>query len=201
MHDDDALPTEPFLTILDADRIHDYVFSPYQLRLIRGGSAKQLDLIERVLWEELASRQGQGIFAGGGTIMGVLGGFEAADRYCRDGAQIYYSSTAGAATITGAAQAWIGEGEGGFKATLLELKAKLERKKNARCEQGFTGSRPYWKICEACGLFPAAGSIAMPAGRMMACAPCELRWNEKRSPYLAKCIPFPPGSLIPRVQP
>ena len=38
-----------YLVIVDADRIHDYVFSPHQLKLIRGGSRILRDLSDKVL--------------------------------------------------------------------------------------------------------------------------------------------------------
>jgi len=180
------LPPEPHLVMLDADRIHDYVFAPHQLRLIRGGSAKQLDLAETVLWHELRERGAQRIFAGGGTVMGVFSGMKAADAFCRYGEERFYTATGGAATVTGAAQAWLGEGDDGFRSTLLALRAKLEREKNARNDHCFAGSRPYWKVCEACGLHSATASVPAPVVPKAFCGPCLLRWKEDKTPYLER---------------
>src|ERR1700686_842305 len=90
------------LAIIDADKIHDYIFSPHQLKLIRGGSAIELELNERELLKVLAAQFGPGtvsrylrieepaanghkwevVFAGGGTVMVLFDDLGDASKYC-----------------------------------------------------------------------------------------------------------------------
>ncbi|MCZ2077754.1 MAG: hypothetical protein LC130_22465, partial [Bryobacterales bacterium] len=171
------------LVLVDADRIHDFVFSPHQLRLIRGGSAIQLRLNEKELVAALP-RDARLVFAGGGTVLAIFECADAAREYCRRASRLFYTQSA-IATVTSACQTWIGERDSGFAATLEAVKAKLEIKKSARVDHGFTGSRPYWKICEACGLYPASDVVKVPEARRLFCAACRLRWEEEKSSYLA----------------
>lgn len=68
----------PHLAIADADRIHDYVFGPRALKLIRGASALQTELNKTVLPGIAAAWQGKCISAAGGTVLAKFPGEEQA---------------------------------------------------------------------------------------------------------------------------
>jgi hypothetical protein len=63
-----------YLAIADADQIHDYVFAPHELRLIRGGSALQRQLIETDLRRIAVEHGGRVLSANGGVLMAKFRG-------------------------------------------------------------------------------------------------------------------------------
>lgn len=81
------------LVIVDADRIHDYVFSPHRLRLIRGASALQAELNETDLPRRLREVGGRKIYAGGGTLMARFDDLESAQKFATWAQREYFERT------------------------------------------------------------------------------------------------------------
>ena len=195
---------DPQLLILDADRIHEYVFAPRQLKAIRGGSAIQASLNHhRLLEAPLLCGTGnvtlsgevlhsptladgaawEVVYAGGGTALILFGDPADAERY-RLGATRLYSEKTSAATASAAFVPC----SGGFKEGYAAVRRQLERAKTARAEHRFAVGNPYWKVCELCGRAPAAQRRRDPGGdERPTCAACLRRLeNSERSPYLAR---------------
>jgi len=159
----------PHLAITDADAIHEYVFSPHELRLVRGGSRLQRQLNDEA--GALAGRfDGETIFAGGGTVLAEFPNKTQADAFCREVAELYRKKTV-AATISAATIAYPNRDE--FARVHAELRNELERKKQTRPGSGSDGGSPFWVSCEACGRRPASGLA--PTDKKRICEACRLR--------------------------
>ena len=205
----------PQLLILDADRIHEYVFAPRQLKAIRGGSAIQANLNRIRLFEpKLLSVGGnvdalgkvldsptlaggapwEAVYAGGGTALILFRDLPDAESYRMAATRLYAEET-GAAT---ASAAFVPCSEA-FKDDYDAVRRQLERAKTARCEHRFASGNPYWKVCELCGRVPAARRRRDPGGdERLACAACLKRLrleNSERSPYLAQ-VPVLAGTVL-----
>jgi len=195
---------DPQLLILDADRIHEYVFAPRQLKAIRGGSAIQATLNRERLFEARLLTPGgnvdsfgkvsdtptladgaawEAVYAGGGTVLILFRDPGDAELY-RLGATRLYSEETSAATASAASVPCSGE----FKEDYAAVRRQLERAKTARAEHRFAAGNPYWKVCELCGRAPAARRWRDPGGgEPPACSACLRRLkNSERSPYLAQ---------------
>jgi hypothetical protein len=199
---------DPQLLILDADRIHEYVFAPRQLKAIRGGSAIQ-DKLNRdwLLKPPLLSAGGnvdssnvtlaegaawEAVYAGGGTALILFRDADAAERYRMAATRLYVEKT-GAATASAVFVPCSGE----FKDYYAAVRLRLERAKTARSEHRFAAGNPYWKVCELCGRSPAERLRRVPGGEdRPACAACLKRLeNSERSPYLGQ-VPVPAGTVL-----
>jgi hypothetical protein len=88
-----------YVVIIDADRIHQYVFSPQHLKLIRGGSAIQAELnlhsSVRLLSNAFRLRKGgcDLVYAGGGTVVALFGDAGDAQSYCDQVAGLFRKAT------------------------------------------------------------------------------------------------------------
>ncbi len=161
------------LAIVDADRIHDYVFSPRSLKLIRGGSGLQAQLNLEVLVEDLSQASGSRlIYAGGGTILASFEETLAAADYCRK-AQSRFREATHAATASWA----VSEPKGDFSEQLASVRKRLEAHKTGLQERRQpVSSTPFSKCCEACGLFAASQLQALAdGGSAYYCAACAAR--------------------------
>ncbi len=141
-----------YLVIVDADRIHDYVFSPQQLKLIRGGSAILRDLSDEQLLEIATGEpfHGEVVVAAGGKLIAIFPNLRAAEGFRNKTVETFRRRTA-TATATS-----VSIPMGVWKDTLESADTALEREKSGRKERRFSGGSPYWKTCECCGLHPAA---------------------------------------------
>jgi Cas10/Cmr2, second palm domain len=192
------------LVIADADKIHDYVFSPRKLKLIRGGSAIQRQLNKEILLLQL-SRLGSGnlrgteildeptvedgadwevVFAGGGTVMCHFRDRPKAEAYCLAAERLFYERT-GLATITPSLTEW----DESFDKTLPIARQRLEIEKAGARRRMFSGHTPYWKNCENCG----SGNAGATSEER--CSACEKRFAESASPYFRKVNQKLGGSL------
>lgn len=163
-----------FLAIVDADRIHDYVFSPHKLKLIRGASIIQREVTEKEL-PELLKNSSRGpnelISAGGGTVTALFADAADAEAYCRRAAELFQQRTSIASAT------WVvGPWRGTFGATVEYTQRQLERKKAARRVRTHSSGTPYAAICQDCGLYPAAESYTdSDESIRVACAGCRQR--------------------------
>src|ERR1035441_7220575 len=119
---------EQFLAIIDADKIHDYVFSPHELRLGRGGSVLQSTLNMEALPSLVIDYAGKRIYAGGGTTLASFAEEEEARSFCA-AAEACYAGRTVTATATAA---WVELGDREFPEARDRLFGLLERRKNAR---------------------------------------------------------------------
>jgi hypothetical protein len=196
---------DPQLLILDADRIHEYVFAPRQLKAIRGGSAIQAKLNRSLIQPEAELLSGGGnvdsfgnvlgtptladgaaweaVYAGGGTALILFRSPADAERYRIAATRLYAEETSAATASAAFVPYW-----GAFKENYDGVRRQLERAKSARSEHIFAAGNPYWKVCETCGRYPAAHRHRDPGrGELLACAACLKRLeNSVRSPYLVQ---------------
>jgi len=193
-----------FLVIVDADRIHEYVFTPHQLKLIRGGSALQDQLNRRGVLELLEQRWGrtnlapgnlrildrprmdgtqgqiyEAVYAGGGTTVVMFGERQHAEEFAQSARGLYLEGTR-AATATAAATEW----RGGFRETMKAARTALERNKTGRAERRQPSWNPYGKPCESCGLHPSAAIVRqVDESTRPVCEAC-LRRGEHAAKYV-----------------
>jgi hypothetical protein len=156
-----------WLVNADADRIQDHIFATQQLRLIRGASMLQRDLNRHLLPQEARLLGGNVITSCGGTVLARFQSELSAGRFIDRAGNIFVGST-GSATITCVSVPYP---EGAFEHALEASKQLLQRTKNGRAEPVFQGSRPFWAICSACGLYPAKS--ATNEGELL-CRTCEI---------------------------
>ena len=161
---------------MDADKIHDYVFSPHELRLIRGGSVLQSTLNMETL-PELAADDYAGnlVYAGGGTTLVSFAGEKEALNFCAAAEACYAERTA----IGTATSAWIEVGEREFPETRDRLFGLLERRKNARNAHQRPEGSPFSELCSACGEYAAAVRDPEPERERRICLAClqRLVWS------------------------
>ena len=94
---------DQWLAIVDADRIHDYVFSPHELKLVKGGSFLQWRLNTFDLRRKVRESQGQLISANGGTVVAVFHTGEHARGFCEMAAGHFRRATS-IATVSSAVE-------------------------------------------------------------------------------------------------
>jgi hypothetical protein len=170
----------PHLAIADADRIHDYVFGPRALKLIRGASALQTELNKTILPGIAVKWHGECISAAGGTVLAKFPGEDEAQGFAREAEAEFLKQTAIATLSTAIAPYPTGQ----FKDALETVREHLETKKQARAQHRFDGGRPYWRSCDACGVHPASERLPDQA----LCRGCYIRMNSS-NPTLF----YPPG--------
>jgi hypothetical protein len=171
-----------YLAIADADKIHDYVFSPHELKLIRGGSRLQNILNRRVLPQLARESGGEVIFAGGGTVLARFADEENARRFCQAAGPAFRRRTA-TATVSTAFKDSCGD----FPKSLVGLQDLLERRKQAVSGLHFNAANPFGISCEACGRHPATFKTL----DKLVCHACRLRDDAGRR------HPFAAGRLAP----
>lgn len=161
-----------YLAIADADRIQEYVFSPHELKMVRGASALHGQLIKEI-GDHIVSPNRR-ISAAGGVVLGAFASKDAADEFCRKAEKTFLKKTH-SATVTTAAWEYP---SGQFKKSWEQLLLQLERNKRARSVATFRGGSPFWVACEACGLRWA--SEALDEGEVFCPSCVTKRVNSKR---------------------
>src|SRR5947208_3228728 len=136
--------SEQFLAIADADKIHEYVFSPRELRLIKGGSLLQTRLNKQVLKLEVERLSGKCISANGGTVVAKFDTQGHAETFCNSAESLYRRHTAVATVST--AMAPFGKEQWAQAKEYLD--ARLEMNKHAAQTWHFGGSSPFWTTCQ-----------------------------------------------------
>jgi hypothetical protein len=162
---------EQFLAIADADKIHEYVFSPHELRLVRGGSALQSTLNMEVLPSLVIGHGAKRIYAGGGTTLASFAEEKDARSFCA-AAEASYAGWTVTATATAA---WVELGDGEFPEARDRLFGLLERRKNARNAHERPESSPFTELCSTCGAYPAAVRDPEPERAGRVCRACRQR--------------------------
>jgi hypothetical protein len=142
---------DQYLAIADADRIHEYVFTPHELKLIRGGSAVQSQLNTDELVKLVPGPADNVISANGGTVLAKFGNRGLAEEFCCKAAETFRERT-DIATVT---TAYTEYPPGEFRQAWLKVRGLLELQKQTRSAPLANGGGPYWKSCEACGEHPA----------------------------------------------
>jgi hypothetical protein len=177
---------EPYLAIADADKIHDYVFSPRELKMIRGGSAIQVELNYEDMPRLVAKNHGDVIYRGGGTMLAEFPSKACADQFCRD-CHAEFSRKTRIATVSTARSPYDGSD---FRGSLRRVRDELERNKQERAETVFNGGGPYWANCQGCGVHAAISFGRSDPSRVL-CAACILReqGSQRRKNYPAGVEP------------
>lgn len=199
-----------FLTVVDADRIQDYIFAPRQLKLIRGASAIQRDLNLKyalellrdggygpgnvdpacdILDEGIDQNPAQAwevVYAGGGNLYALLREARAAERVATDICALYRKHG-----VTASATAAVAPWAGTFRETLQNAQTKVMARKTAVSAVAGPISRPYWRPCDACGGAPATHwTRNSVTGERMLCHACEARrGRSEHAPYLNEIGP------------
>src|ERR1022692_5096929 len=139
---------EQFLAIADADKVHDYVFSPHELKLIKGGSFLQYELNTETIPQELRKSGASPdacISANGGTVVAKFPTRDQAEEFCRAAETLYRRHTAAATVSTAVAR----YPENEWEQAKRELDDRLEQDKHSRRKRQFNGASPLWTTCQA----------------------------------------------------
>jgi hypothetical protein len=179
--------TDTYLAIADADRIHDYVFAPRELKLIRGASSIQDRLNREMLPREAEDKGGTKIFAGGGTVLARFPTPDSAQTFCARAEDAFTEHTS-VATVTTATGPYA---EGYFEEAYDRLRDTLEWRKTARADRRFNGGSPFWAVCQFCGLQPAVR--IEDHDKRPQCEACRLRREAGSRGFLH----YPPGCTPP----
>jgi hypothetical protein len=182
---------EQFLAVADADKIHDYVFSPHELRLVRGGSVLQTTLNTEALRDLAFYYAGDPVYTGGGTTLVLFAGEQQARDFCAAAEACYAERT----VIGTATSAWIELREGQFRETRDRLFGLLERRKNARNAHARPEGSPFSEVCGACGEYPAAVRDPEPERLRRICLACQQRLSYSDRSTLLPADRKPAGDL------
>lgn len=144
---------QPHLAIADADRVHEYVFSPRELKLIRGGSSLQKEL-NQVTLRILAIEKGADkiLTCNGGTVLATFLDEDSVRDFCR-AAEILFLRETHVATVTTAFTPYTDDTFAEDRERLIF--SKLEYNKRSVRRPAFQAAHPWFAICGACGLYPA----------------------------------------------
>jgi hypothetical protein len=159
---------QPHLAIVDADRVHEYVFSPRELKLIRGGSSLQTELNRDILPRIARSYGGDVLTDYGGTVLASFPDGPLARDFCQ-GADLEFLRETCGATVTTACSPYSDATFGADRRNLISQ--QLEYKKRSAKRARFSGAQPWCVVCGACGLFPAVEEI----DEELRCAACRKR--------------------------
>jgi hypothetical protein len=170
------------LLTLDTDLVKNYVFATSKLREIRGASAL-LDEINEIRIREIIDpkptdpkRPERVVYAGGGTALAELEDSDEADALIKEVERLYRRETI-SAEVTGA---WIEVPDSRvlFGEAVNELNYKLRARKEAKLPRRSVVTSPVLKVCESCGLYPAARRSE--AKDNLICDPCALKRQANR---------------------
>lgn len=156
----------PYLAIADADRVQEYVFSPQQLRYVRGASRLQTLAIENI--RDLANEYT--LYANGGVVLAELPTEQAAGWFCDAAAGSFRKHTRTATVST----AICPRSADGFRKDWKRVRDALEQAKRQRNSTLAYGSHWLWATCERCGerssnrLLEEAGNFVLAV-----CDTCE----------------------------
>lgn len=142
-----------YLSLLDTDKIKDYIFETGKLKLIRGASTILAELNEKA---EVEKRVEKLIYAGGGGIMASFETDQKAADFIKSEKKLYEQKYA---SITGV---FVPE-NGNFKETVRngqrELKKAKEEKRAECLKEEWDASQlptsPFFKFCDFCGENPS----------------------------------------------
>jgi hypothetical protein len=162
------------LLTLDTDMVKNYVFATSKLREIRGASAL-LDEINEIRIPEIIGPD-RVVYAGGGTALAELKDFNEADALIKKIERLYRRETI-SAEVTGA---WIEVPDPpvSFGEAVNELNYKLRARKEAKLPRRSMVTSPVLKVCESCGLYPAARRSETKD--KLICDPCALKRQASR---------------------
>jgi len=169
---------EPHLAIVDADRVHEYVFSPRELKLIRGGSSLQTELNREILPQIACKHGGDVLTQYGGTVLATFPDKPPARDFCHEAEMAFLRETCGA-TVTTTCGPYTEATFGDDRKNLVSQ--QLEYKKRAPIRSRFPGAQPWFAFCGACGLFPAVEEI----NEELRCATCRKRREKAKRPEKA----------------
>src|SRR5205085_1008080 len=176
-------PEEPMVLLtLDTDQIKAYVFATSRLREIRGASAL-LGEINEIRIREIIGKD-RVVYAGGGTVLAVVEDVKEAEALIQETERLYRRELI-SADVTGA---WIEVADScAFGEAVADLNYKLRARKEAkRLRRGLVTS-PVLKVCESCGLYPAAHHSE--ADHSLICDACALKRQASRQVREAKAVP------------
>ncbi len=162
------------LLTLDTDLVKNYVFATSKLREIRGASALLDEINEKRIPEIIGPKRI--VYAGGGTALAELEDFNEADELINKIERLYRRETI-SAEVTGA---WIEVPDSHplFGESVNDLNYKLRARKEAKLPRRSLVTSPALKLCESCGLYPAARHSE--AKDNLICDPCALKRQANR---------------------
>jgi hypothetical protein len=162
------------LLTIDTDLVKSYVFATSKLREIRGASALLDEINERKIPEIIGADRI--VYAGGGTALAVLEGSKEPDELIQKIERLYRQETISAG-VTGA---WIEVPDIriSFGEAVTELNYILRARKEAKLYHRSLITSPVLKLCESCGLYPAARRSETQDN--LICDPCALKRHANR---------------------
>ena len=159
------------LAVVDADKIHEYVFGPHELRMVRGGSVLEWVLNEEELPGLVKKHGGDKVYAGGGTTLATFDDSDSAMAFRREAEKRYADLT----VVATATSAQVEVGDRPFPEANELLHVQLELRKAARLERSRPASNPFSERCAACGQQPAAAPDPEPKRERRLCQACQQR--------------------------
>ena len=155
-----------YLAIADADRVQDYVFTPSQLRYVRGGSELQKRAIEKIGAYAGACK----VYANGGVALAEYDSEDRAKAFCERAREVFAEIT-GSATCTTA----IAPYEGDFKAGWKRVRDAVESAKRQSNAVEALGQHWLQATCERCGERGAEMSVQEHETSRIVCRTCRLK--------------------------
>jgi len=159
-----------YLALADADRVQDYVFSPPQLRYIRGASYLQSKAIEEIR----DAHPGAILFANGGVVLADFSSPQGAEEFCSR-ANAIFGVTTGSGTVS---TACVKYDEAHFLQGWKRVRDAVESAKRQRANLHGPGTHSFWVSCERCGSEPAKDLVSEPEQPGLAvCSTCRRKYD------------------------
>src|ERR1017187_7912135 len=147
----------------DADRVQEYVFSPPDLRYVRGASRLRRDAIY-----ELGLEAGV-VYANGGVALAEFEDRGPAERFCKRAKELFRTKTVSATVTTAIAEYPEADFPGGWKRVRDQIESAKRQGNSVRS----AGSHWLMKSCERCGEHPAQVAVAEHEHQRDVCAAGE----------------------------
>ncbi|MEW6419495.1 MAG: hypothetical protein AB1480_15505 [Nitrospirota bacterium] len=173
-----------YLISLDIGSIHNYIFGTNRLREIRGASSLLNKLNSEIPLNEIKSgkygnenKDWRYLIAGGGNIKVLFSDESKAEEYKNFLTESFRKEAPGT-KIAIILSKRNGESE---QQWLKRSEKELQIAKYARHEKGQIVTNGFFKVCQACGLYPAEYEDLRPEGMRYICKTCDLKVNESRN--------------------
>lgn len=146
------------LVLMDADKIHDYVFATGRLKEIRGASTivNDINCDRNIGILSLLRGCEKEVYAAGGAVKVTFDTKERSSEFIKEAESLYRKKTI-SSSITGVeVSVDAGELEKDFGEVVMEAERELRRKKEEKEIQTQLVTSPYLRFCESCGSYQVA---------------------------------------------
>ena len=181
-----------YLVVHDVDAIQAYVFATGKLREVRGASALIDQINRRETGRLIRHYHGRQIYLGGGGAAADFTDESRAQGFCTKVSEIYAEKT-WIASSTGVVESYdesvTPEAATSFRSALRKAHANLRQTKAGAVRKTQLLSCPYFKLCQACGIYPAAAyDRSLPEEAGFVCQACYAKRQMPREPFIQRYI-------------